>query len=323
MDSMIDVLVVGAGPAGLSCAIEAGRANLRCVVLDRGSVADAIRRFPVNMVWFSTPELLEIGDVPFTVATMRPTRADTLRYYQRVAARYALDVRPHDAVTGIRRGDAGFEVLTARGRSYAARAVVIATGYFDHPAHLGIPGETLPTVMHYYTEPFAYSGCSVTVIGGRNSAVEAALDLYRHGARVTLVHRGAQASPGVKYWILPDFENRVKAGEIGARFNATAHEIREDAVIVGTPGGTEAIPTDFAFILIGFRPDTEFLAAQHVALDPDTLAPAHDPETLQTTVPGLYVAGSVVAGKETNRIFVENGRLHGARIIKAILGSAR
>jgi thioredoxin reductase (NADPH) len=320
---MTDLLVVGAGPAGLSCAIEAVRADLSCMILDQGNVADAIRRFPVNMVWFSTPELLEIGGVPFTVTTVRPTRADTLRYYQTVAARFGLDVRPHDAVTGIRREGEGFVVSTAEGRMFPARNVAVATGYFDLPARLGVPGEAGPRVLHYYTEPFAYRGCRVTVVGGRNSAVEAALDLYRNGAKVTLVHRGEQVSPGVKYWILPDIENRLKGGQITARFRSTVREIREEAVVVDGPGGAGEIPTDFTFVLIGFLPDAEFLRGQQIPLDPLTLAPRHDPETMETPARGLYVAGSVAAGRETNTIFVENGRLHGAKIVRAILSSAR
>jgi thioredoxin reductase (NADPH) len=319
---MTDLLVVGAGPAGLSCAIEAVRAKLSCVILDQGNVADAIRRFPVNMVWFSTPELLEIGDIPFTVTTVRPTRSDTLRYYQTVAARFGLDLRTHDAVTDIHRMGDGFVVSTVGGQTFQARNVVVATGYFDCPARLGVPGEAGPRVLHYYTEPFAYRGCKVTVVGGRNSAVEAALDLYRNGARVTLVHRGEQVSPGVKYWILPDFENRLKAGQINARFRSVVREIREGVVVVDGPGDTGEIPTDFTFVLIGFLPDAEFLKAQQIPLDPQTLAPFHDPETMETPIRGLYVAGSVAAGRETNKIFVENGRLHGAKIVKSILNSA-
>jgi thioredoxin reductase (NADPH) len=289
------------------------------VVLDKGNVADAIRRFPVNMVWFSTPELLEIGDVPFTIPTVRPTRTDTIRYYQRVATRFGLDVRPHDEVSRITQDQGGFAIATAAGRRYDARTVILATGYFDHPARLGVPGESLPSVLHYYTEPFAYRGCRVTIVGGKNSAVESALDLYRNGARVTLIHRGAQLSSGVKYWILPDFENRVKAGEIAVRYGSTVREFRSDAVLIETPGGLEVIPTDFSLVLIGFLPDAGFLEAQHIALDPVTLAPLHHPETLESSVPGLFVAGSVVAGRETNTIFVENGRWHGAKIIKAIM----
>jgi thioredoxin reductase (NADPH) len=256
------------------------------------------------------------------VTTVRPTRSDTLRYYQTVAARCGLDLRTHDAVTDIHRMGDGFVVSTVGGQTFQARNVVVATGYFDCPARLGVPGEAGPRVLHYYTEPFAYRGCKVTVVGGRNSAVEAALDLYRNGARVTLVHRGEQVSPGVKYWILPDFENRLKAGQINARFRSVVREIREGVVVVDGPGDTGEIPTDFTFVLIGFLPDAEFLKAQQIPLDPQTLAPFHDPETMETPIRGLYVAGSVAAGRETNKIFVENGRLHGAKIVKSILNSA-
>jgi thioredoxin reductase (NADPH) len=318
-ESIVDIAIIGSGPAGLSCAIEASRSGLSAVILEKGSFADSIRRFPVNMVWFSTPELLEIGDVPFTIPTVRPTRVDTLNYYRRVAARCALDIRPFDAVTGVTRDGALFCVHTLRGSVVRARYVVVATGYFDHPNRLGIPGEELPWVLHYYDEPHRYAGCSVVVIGGRNSAVEAALDLYRHGVRVTLVHRNEQLSTGVKYWVQPDFENRVKAGEISIRYSSHVREFIAGGAVVTTPGGTETVSADFAFVLVGFLPDGAFLRSLGLQLDPESLAPRHHPETFETTVPGIYVAGSVAAGRHTNMIFVENGRLHGKAIVASIL----
>jgi thioredoxin reductase (NADPH) len=322
-----DILIVGAGPGALACAISAKEHGLSCVLLEQGNVVDAIRRFPQNLVWFSTPELLEIGGIPFAIPTTRPTRVDTLSYYQKVAERYALDIRPFDAATAIHRDADGFVVTTARGVRHSARFVVIATGYFDHPGRLGVPGEDLTSVMHYYGEPFAYTGCKVTIVGGRNSAVEAALDLYRHGAQVTLVHRGEQLSTGVKYWIQPDFDNRVKAGQITAHFGARVREIRDREVLVDTSQGPHAIPTEFTFVLIGYLPDAAFLRAQGIQVDLESLAPQHNPETFETNVPGLFVAGSVVAGRNTNKIFVENGRLHGSQIVSAIMkrlgGSAK
>ena len=319
MDGRIDVAVVGAGPAGLSTAIEARKAGLAATVFEQGALLDAMRRFPTNLVWFSTPELLEIGGVPFVIATVRPTRIDVLNYYQKVAKHYGLDVRAHDAVQAVTASDGGFTLRTAAGASYRAANVVVATGYFDTPNHLGIPGEDLPHVRHYYDEPYGYYGDDVAVVGGRNSAVEAALDLYRHGVRVTLIHRGERLSDGVKYWILPDMENRIKAGEIRALFGATVRRIEPGGLVVAEAAGERRLDARFVFVLIGFRPDVALMRAFGIAVEEGTLAPRHDPATLETNVPGLYVAGSVVAGRFNNKIFVENGRLHGAVIVRAIL----
>ena len=313
-----DLAVVGAGPAGLSAAIEAGKRGLSAAVFDQGSLVDAIRRFPRNLVWFSTPEQLEIGGVPFPIAGVRPTRVETIAYYRRAAEHHALDVRPHRRVEAIERTPAGFRVVTAGGRAHSCRFVVVATGYFDTPNRLEVPGEDLPHVMHYYDEPFRYSGCDVAVVGGRNSAVEAALDLYRSGARVTLIHRGETLSPGVKYWILPDIENRIKAGQVRAMFRSTVRGFHEGSVAVDGPGGPVSAPADFVFVLAGFRPDTALLRRFGLEVDPETLGPVHDPGTFETTVRGLFVAGSVAAGRFNNRIFVENGRLHGAVIAAEI-----
>ena len=225
---VVDVIIVGSGPSGLACAIEAKRAGLAAVILEQGSVADAIRRFPTNLVWFSTPELLEIGDVPMIVPTVRPTRIDTIGYYQRITALFGLEVQTFDAVAAVRARNDHFVVETRKGKVYNSRTVIIATGYFDHPNTLGVEGEELSHVLKYYDEPHKYFGSDVVVVGGRNSAVEAALDLYRHGARVTLVHRGPKLSDGVKYWILPDIENRIKGGQIRALFTTTVSKILPD-----------------------------------------------------------------------------------------------
>jgi len=318
MEMSADVVIVGAGPSGLSCAIEAKNAGLGVIVLEKGSIVDYIRRFPANLVWFSTPELLEIGGVPFVISTVRPTRVDTLNYYRKVVSHHGLDVRCFDAVQSIRRSAAGFEVGTAAGALYGARYVVVATGYFDNPNRLGVPGEDLPHVSHYYNEPFMYSGSDVVVVGGRNSAVEAALDLFRHGARVRLVHRGDRLSEGVKYWILPDIENRITSGEIQASFRSTVVSIESGAVNLLTHEGPAHFPAGFVFILTGFHPDIAHMRAFGIDIDPETLAPRHDPGTLETNIPGLFVAGSAVAGKFNNKIFVENGRLHGRVIVNAI-----
>jgi thioredoxin reductase (NADPH) len=314
-----DLIVVGAGPSGLATAIAAKQAGLASIVLEKGSLVDYIRRFPANLVWFSTPELLEIGAVPFVISTLRPTRVDTLNYYRRVAEQFAVDVRAHDAVSSIRKEGARFLVRTEKGLSYDAADVVIATGYFDNPNRLGVPGEDLPHVHHYYDEPFRYAGSTVAVIGGRNSAVEAALDLYRHGVKVTLIHRGATLSGGVKYWILPDMENRIKAGEVAGEFSTVVTAISPGALRVKGQAGEKEVAADFVFVLIGYHPDTAHLSRFGIAIDPETLAPVCREGSFETNVPGLYVAGSVVAGKFNNKIFVENGRLHGGAIVKEIL----
>jgi thioredoxin reductase (NADPH) len=232
---------------------------------------------------------------------------------------FQLDCRYFDAVENIVRAGATLRVRTASGKTYEGHNAVIATGYFDNPNRLNVPGETLPNVMHYYDEPFKYFDCDVAVVGGRNSAVEAALDLFRHGARVTLIHRGDTLSPGVKYWILPDVENRIKAGEVKSMFRSTVREFHPDSVMVNTPDGGKKLSTDFTFVLIGYHPDTQHLQRFGVEIMPETLAPRYDEKTFETNVPGLYVAGSIVAGKNNNKVFVENGRLHGGVIVKAIL----
>lgn len=313
-----DLVIVGGGPAGLSCAIEAKKGGLSALVLEKGSVVDAIRRFPSNLVWFSTPELLEIGNVPFVISTVRPTRVDAIAYYQRVVRHYELDIRPFDAVENIKRNGVTLRVTTTAGKVYPAKNVVVATGYFDNPNRINVPGESLPTVLHRYDEAYRYFGCDVVVVGGRNSAVEAALDLYRHGARVTLVHRGEKLSEGVKYWILPDIENRIKAGQINALFGTVVKEIAPGKVTVRTPSGIQELKHDFTFVLVGFHPDTNFLTKFGVEIDPETLAPRIDEKTFETNVRGVFVAGSLVAGKFNNKIFVENGRLHGPVIVSAI-----
>ena len=316
---MTDVIVVGAGPAGLSTAIAAKKGGLSTVVLEKGSLVDAIRRFPTNCVWFSTPELLEIGGVPFVISTTRPTRVDTLNYYRKVVSHYEMDVRCFDPVSDVKKEGDQFVVGTGKGREYRAGNVVVATGYFDQPNRLNVAGEDLSHVAHYYDEPFKYAGLDVVVVGGRNSAVEAALDLFRHGARVTMVHRGKRLSEGVKYWILPDIENRLKGGEVGGLFDANVTEIRGNAVVVRTPDDERELTADFVFILIGFQPDTERLKAYGVEILTDSLAPRFNEKTFETNVKGLYVAGSIVAGKNTNKVFVENGRSHGAVIVSSIL----
>jgi thioredoxin reductase (NADPH) len=314
----LDLLIIGAGPAGLSTAIEAQAAGLRYLVLDKGSVVESIACFQRNMFFFSTPELLEIGNVPFVIPTVRPTSLDCVNYYRSVCDHYKLACRFHTQVTGMRKGEGVFIATTATGEELTARAVVVATGYYDAPSPLNVPGEDLPHVSHHYRDPLPHYRQQVTIVGGKNSAIEAALDLWRHGAKVTLLHRGPGVSTGVKYWILPDFENRVKEGAITAVFNANVTAFFPGCTRYKTSGGYAELATDAAYVLIGYRPDLDLLRRLGVTFDPESLAPAHNPETMETPTPGLFVAGGMVGGKFNNKIFIENGRQHGGKIVAAL-----
>jgi thioredoxin reductase (NADPH) len=313
-----DALVIGAGPSGLATAIEAQRAGLRVISVDKGCLVNSLFHYPANMLFFTTPELLEIGDIPFPSAHQKPTREEALEYYRKVAEHYRLDIRQYERVEQVSGADGGFEVTTVdqhRGRhEYRARKLVVATGYYDLPNIMGVPGEDLPKVFHYYREPHPFFDTDVAVIGGKNSAAIAALELWRHGARVTLVHRREALHHHVKYWIKPDIENRIKNGEIKAYFQSTVREIREDTVVLDTPEGEVRLKNDFVFALTGYHPDYGFLRSLGVQLTADECRPIVNPETLETNVPGVYVAGVIVAGSKTNEIFIENGRFHGQRI---------
>jgi len=317
-ESFADVLVIGAGPTGLACAIEAQRVGLRVVILDKGCLVNSIYNYPVNMVFFTTPELLEIGDIPFACSSPKPTRRDALEYYRRVAEHYHLHIHQYCWVKTVTGRDNDFRV-TATDRvgaihDYRARKIIVSTGYYDLPNMLDVPGEDLPKVFHYYREPFAYYDSDVIVVGGKNSAAEAALDLWRHGARVTLVHRDERIHPNVKYWVRPDLENRIKSGEIHTFFRSHILEIGLDHVVVQTPTGSTRLPNQFVFALIGYHPDYDFLRSLGLELSDEQFRPFCDPETLETNVPGIYAAGVIVAGSRTSEIFIENGRFHGKQI---------
>jgi thioredoxin reductase (NADPH) len=316
----VDVLVIGAGPTGLACGIEAQRAGFKAVVIDKGCLVNSIFNYPANMTFFTTPELLEIGDLPFTTAHQKPTREEALEYYRKVAEHYRLPVAQYQWVKTVNGRDGDFHVTTSDrlGRifDYQTRKLVVATGYYDMANQLNIPGEDLPKVFHYYKEPHPFFDLDVLVIGGKNSAAISALDLWRHGARVTLVHRGPTLHAHVKYWILPDIDNRIKAGEIKAYFNSTVQEIAADCVMVRTPEGMVRVKNDFVFALTGYHPDYDFLRSMGIELSGDQCRPVCDPETLESNVPGIYVAGVIVAGSRTNEIFIENGRFHGQQIAR-------
>ena len=315
-----DVLVVGAGPTGLACAIEVERIGLRAVLVDKGCLCNSLFHYPANMTFFTTPELLEIGDIPFPSPNQKPNRDEALEYYRKVAEHYRLNLRLYQAVKKVAGGDENFSVATldklGRPSFYTARKVILATGYYDLPNYLHVPGEDLPKVMHYYHDPHPYFGQDVLIVGGKNSAAIAALELWRHGARVTLVHRAAAMDHHVKYWILPDINNRIKSGQIKAHFLSVALRIAEDFVEVKTPDGVLEIKNDYVFALTGYHPDFDLLTALGIELQGPDRLPKCDPKTLESNVPGLYLAGVIVAGSRTSEIFIENGRFHGRQIAR-------
>jgi thioredoxin reductase (NADPH) len=317
-----DVLVVGAGPTGLACAIEAQRAGLRTVLVDKGCLCNSLFHYPSNMTFFTTPELLEIGDMPFSSPNQKPSRNEALEYYRKVAEHYQLEMRLYQSVSNLTGEDGDFAITTvdqfARQKVYAARKVILATGYYDLPNYLDVPGEDLPKVLHYYHDPHPYYDQKVLVIGGKNSAAIAALDLWRHGAHVTLVHRGEAMHHHVKYWILPDINNRIKNGEVTAYFLSSVASIAKDSVELLTPEGLVTIENDFVFALTGYHPDFDFLAAVGVRMEGKDRCPECDPQSLESNIPGLYLAGVIVAGMRTNEIFIENGRFHGRQIAQDI-----
>ena len=322
INESFDVLVVGAGPTGLACAIEAQRAGLSTVLVDKGCLCNSLFHYPSNMTFFTTPELLEIGDMPFSSPNQKPSRNEALEYYRKVAEHYQLEMRLYQTVSSLTGEDGDFVITTvdrfARQRVYAARKVILATGYYDLPNYLEVPGEELPKVLHYYHDPHPYYDQHVVVIGGKNSAAIAALDLWRHGAHVTLVHRGAAMHRHVKYWILPDINNRIKNGEVTAYFSSSVTSIAKDSVELLTPKGLVTLDNDFVFALTGYHPDFDFLTAVGVQMEGKDRCPACDPQSLESNIPGLYLAGVIVAGMRTNEIFIENGRFHGRQIAQDI-----
>jgi thioredoxin reductase (NADPH) len=320
-----DLIIVGGGPSGLATAIAAKQRNLDYLILEKGVLVNSIYRFPANMVFFTTPELLEIGGLPFVSPHEKPSRQEALRYYRRVVDTYDLQIAFGEEVLSIEQAaDDAFAVETrstkGRRQVHRARALVLAIGYYDHPNLLGVPGENLPHVLHYYRDPHAFYRRRAVVVGGKNSAAEASLELYRAGADVTLVHRQAQLASSIKYWVKPDIENRISEGSIAARFQTEVVEIRPDVVVVRrrVTGEHEMLPADVVFLMTGYHADWELLTDAGVAIHPDTRVPVYDPSTFETNVPNIFVAGGVVAGKDTAPIFIENGRFHGDAIVKVL-----
>jgi len=329
VDERIDIAVVGAGPCGLAVGVAAMRAGLEAVLFDRGCLVQSVVEYPIYMTFFSTPERLEIGGIPFVVADAKPTRREALAYYRAVARRHGLAVRQYEEVVDIsgRRGD--FTVVTRdrRGelRRWSARAVVIATGALHEPNPLDVPGEEPPRVQHAFREAHPYADQDVVVVGGGSSAVETALELYRAGARVTVIHFEDRFDPGVKPWVLPDITNRISAGDIAVRWRSRVTEVRPRELEIRheDTGERSVLANDWVFAMTGWRPDHRLLRALGADIDTATGIPRHDPATMETSVPGVYVAGVITAGYDANKVFIENGRHHGDLIVAGVAGPAR
>ncbi|HEX9394548.1 MAG TPA: YpdA family putative bacillithiol disulfide reductase [Gemmatimonadales bacterium] len=314
---MEDTLIAGAGPIGLASAVSAKRHGADPLVIDAGPVVHSVVRYPIGMTFFTTPDKMEIGGHPLVSAGQKATREEALKYYRGVARNEGLRVRPYVRLSSAQRQDGAIHcVLATRtgDERITARRLVLATGYFDHPNLLGVPGEDLPHVSHYFDEPHRGFSLDVVVIGGRNSAVEAALELYRAGARVTLVYRGNELPSSIKYWVRPDIENRIKAGEIAARFDAQVERITNDAVMIKHGRREETLPAQRVYALTGYHPDFDLFKGMGIALDPKTLRATLDPNTRETNVPGIYMVGSISAGRAISEIFIENGRFDGEKI---------
>lgn len=327
---LLDIIVIGGGPSGLACAIEAQRAGFSCLTLEKGCVVNSLYNYPAQLVFFTTPELLEIGDLPFVCEREKPVRIEALKYYRRVVDTYRLQVNQYEKVTRVSGADGDFLVetestLTGEKRSYRSRKIIVAIGYYDYANTLDVPGEDLQKVSHYYKDAHPFYGRDVAVIGGANSAAIAALDLYRHGARVTMIHRGRKLRRTIKYWILPDIENRIANAEVKAHFHTVVTEIKSSAISIRNLASGEdlELPNDFVFALTGYHTDNDFLGSMGIEIDPETMKPSFNHETMESNVRGIYLAGVVTAGKETGKIFIENGRFHGGQIINAVLDRSR
>lgn len=323
---MEEVIIVGAGPCGLSAAIELQNIGIRPVIIEKRSLVYSIYMYPTYMTFFSTPELLEIGGVPFTTPNEKPNRLEALHYYRKVAEHHQLRIRTYETVTDIEPLPDGTFRLTSEDRfgqvrSDHARRVIVSTGYFDHPNLLGIPGEDLPHVTHYYREAHPYIGARVVIIGGSNSAVDAAMDLVRVGAKVTVVYRGEEISGNIKPWVRPLFESMVSKGRIDLLLNSRVIQIGQGIVSVEGPNRILELDNDFVLALTGFRPDRKLLASAGVRIKDEHYVPEYNPETMETNVPGLYIAGVLASGSNANEVFIETGRLHGGTIAKHIAES--
>ena len=316
---MFDVIIIGAGPIGLCCAIEAKKNKLSYLVIDKGCLVNSLYNYPKNMTFFSTSDKLEIGGVPFISHNSKPTKSEALEYYRRVVSSWELDIKLYEEVIEIKKGN-NFDVKTSKGK-YEAKKIVLSTGFYDLPYKLNVPGENLSKVKHYYDEPHPYFGMRVAVVGAANSAVDVALEPFRKGAKeVTMVVRESSLSESVKYWVKPDVENRIEEGSIKSYFDSNITKIDEDSICINTPEGEEIIENDFVLAMTGYQPDFSFLKKIGIKIGNDEYkTPVHDSDTMETNIEGVYLAGVICGGLKTNKWFIENSRDHASQIISAIL----
>jgi len=315
---MLDIFIIGGGPIGLACGLDAQKAGLSFVIVEKGTLVNSLYNYPATMTFFSTSEKLEIGGVPFVTVHNKPTRNDALEYYRRVAFSNNLPIHLFEEVTEVKLED-GFYTIITKKATYQAKKVILSTGFYDIAVNLDIPGENLPKVKHYYQDPHYYTLQKVVVVGSSNSAIDVALETYRKGAEVTLVIRGSEVSNRVKYWVRPDIINRIKEGSIKAYFNSNLEAIRENEVDIQTPEGLITIPNDFVMAMTGYKPNFEFLKKLGIILSEDKFIPQYNPETMETNMPGLYLAGVVCGGLDTHLWFIENSRIHADMIITDIM----
>lgn len=316
---ILDILIIGGGPIGLNCALEARKNNLSYLIIEKGTIVNSLYNYPLYMRFFSTAEKLEIDGIPFISTAPKPGRQEALEYYQGIARQRGININLYEKVEKVSKENEIFTVATTKG-AYAARNVIISTGFYDIPNPMNIPGEDLPKVKHYYTEPYPYARQKIVVVGSSNSAVDAALETYRKGAEVTMIIRHDEISPSVKYWVKPDIENRIAEGGITAHFRAELLEIKEQSVVFKDKNGeTNEIENDFVLAMTGYLPNFDFLEDSGIELQGECLNPFYHPETMETNVPDLYLAGVVCGGKDTHLWFIENSRIHAEMIIRNIL----
>jgi thioredoxin reductase (NADPH) len=315
---MLDILIIGGGPIGIACGLAAQKADLSFLIVEKGCLVNSLYNYPSTMTFFSTSEKLEIGGIPFVTISNKPTRSEALEYYRRVATSNNLPINLFEEVTHVEKGIDAYTISTNKA-TYTAKNVVLSTGFYDIAVNLDIPGEELPKVKHYYKDPHYYAMQKVVVVGSSNSAIDVALETYRKGAEVTLVIRGSEVSHRVKYWVRPDIINRIKEGTIKAYFNSGLKAIREHEVDIETPDGMITIPNDFVMAMTGYRPNFEFLKKIGITLTDDKFIPHYNPETMETNLSGLYLAGVVVGGMDTHLWFIENSRIHADMIVTSIV----
>ena len=313
-----DIIIIGAGPIGIACGIESLKRNVSHLIVEKGCLVNSIFHYPTNMIFFSTSDRLEIGDIPFVSHGDKPTRRESLEYYRRVTESWKLNVKTYEEVKIIFRIDDGFKVVTSKGE-YTAKKIIITTGFFDFPNLLNIPGEKMPKVKHYFDEAHPYAYLNVVVVGGGNSAVDVALETFRKKANVTMVIRENKLKDSIKYWVRPDIENRIKEGSIKAYFNSQVVNIKNDSVDIETPEGKISLQNDFVFAMTGYHPDYKFLKDSGIRISEDAMMiPEFNPETHESNVPGIYLAGVVCGGMETGKWFIENARFQAGKIFDNI-----